>query len=685
MKFTKKPMSFSRNVKVQKRLLISFIVIALIPLVIIDLYAYINSSKIINEKVTSYSSQAAVQAVNSINRELNYVQLISDEIAFSNTVQDTLKTYEELDLGEKNKAKSTMKELFVMKQNNQTTIFDILLITNSGELMSLTQSYPGEKVYEDSVLEQMQSLTAEKSGGYVWTFGKSIIYDVHNQLLVRQINDLKSFEKLGDLVIAVDPSALYKIYSGINLGEGSNIYIMSTEGTIISNRDKETIGSIFNDSYVINEIKNMQNKDTNNFTTYVDGQKALISCAQITGTDWTVVITVPLKAITGELNALKFSMIIIFIIVFIAALFGSIEISRSISVPLKSLVDSMKRASDGSLNIRMEEKGKDEISEVIKSFNIMLSNISALIINVKKSSHNLYTKTERIADIMNNFKKAENQIAKTFQQIAIGAADQSAKSATSVTFMKELADGINKVDGDMKAIYLTLKELEELKQVALESIVLLKSKSYDAASATKIIVDDVNILSNNTKAIKGIVKTIMDISNQTELLSLNAAIEAARAGEAGAGFSVVAEEIRKLSERTKSSSEEIKKILEEIECKTIHTKDEAQGSGKLVEEQVDIVINADRAFQTTFEAVENILKRVIDMEVSVEEILKSKDENLKAIEAIAFVSEETATITEEITASTEEQNAGVEELSVLAEELENMSIELNKAVKKFIT
>lgn len=678
-------MLLSRNVKVQRRLFISFLVIALIPLIIIDLYSYISSSRIINQKVTAYSAQTADQAVSGISRELNYMQLISDEIAFSDTMQKSLNTYKDLGIEEKNKAIKDMKDLFVMKQNNQSTIFDVMVITNNDEIISLAQSYPGEKVYDDSALEEMKKLASEQNGGYTWSFEKNINYDVHNQVLVRQINDLKDSKKLGVLVLAVDPSALSKIYSGINLGEGSNIYILSSEGTIVSNKDKEAIGKKLADSRLIDEIKNLKTQSNSTFTTNLEGRKSLISCSQIAGTDWRVASTVPVNVITRELDALKTSMTVIFIMVFFAALLGSILISRSIAVPLKDLVDSMKRASNGSLNIRVEDNGKDEIAEVVKNFNKMISNINQLILNVKRSSQSLYTKTEKIAGIISHFKEAESQIVATSQQIAEGAVDQSAQSGNSVAFMRELADGINKVDADMNEIYLTLKELDELKEGALNAISILNAKSYDTSSAATTIVDNVNALSNRTKDIKVIVKTIVEISNQTELLSLNAAIEAARAGEAGAGFSVVAEEIRKLSEKSKSSSEEIRKILEAIEDKAIHTAEEAKGTGKLVEEQLNIVISTDEAFKTTFDAIEKVLSHVMIMEASVEEILKSKDKNLQAIEAIANVSEETAAITEEITASAEEQSAGVEELSGLAKELETMSKELNESVTKFIT
>lgn len=678
-------MLLSRNVKVQRRLFISFLVIALIPLIIIDLYSYISSSRIINQKVTAYSAQTADQAVSGISRELNYMQLISDEIAFSDTMQKSLNTYKDLGIEEKNKAIKDMKDLFVMKQNNQSTIFDVMVITNNDEIISLAQSYPGEKVYDDSALEEMKKLASEQNGGYTWSFEKNINYDVHNQVLVRQINDLKDSKKLGVLVLAVDPSALSKIYSGINLGEGSNIYILSSEGTIVSNKDKEAIGKKLADSRLIDEIKNLKIQSNSTFTTNLEGRKSLISCSQIAGTDWRVASTVPVNVITRGLDALKTSMTVIFIMVFFAALLGSILISRSIAVPLKDLVDSMKRASNGSLNIRVEDNGKDEIAEVVKNFNKMISNINQLILNVKRSSQSLYTKTEKIAGIISHFKEAESQIVATSQQIAEGAVDQSAQSGNSVAFMRELADGINKVDADMNEIYLTLKELDELKEGALNAISILNAKSYDTSSAATTIVDNVNALSNRTKDIKVIVKTIVEISNQTELLSLNAAIEAARAGEAGAGFSVVAEEIRKLSEKSKSSSEEIRKILEAIEDKAIHTAEEAKGTGKLVEEQLNIVISTDEAFKTTFDAIEKVLSHVMIMEASVEEILKSKDKNLQAIEAIANVSEETAAITEEITASAEEQSAGVEELSGLAKELETMSKELNESVTKFIT
>jgi methyl-accepting chemotaxis protein len=187
------------------------------------------------------------------------------------------------------------------------------------------------------------------------------------------------------------------------------------------------------------------------------------------------------------------------------------------------------------------------------------------------------------------------------------------------------------------------------------------------------------------KEIQKILKIMIGISEQTNLLSLNAAIEAARAGEAGKGFAVVANEVKKLAEQSKEFTGSINSIIASIGKKTNDTVEEVMKSNVVVNEQINAVKDTEELFKTVFSAMGDVLSNIARTEKSVENIMKSKEKVLESMENISAVAEESAATTQEISASTEEQMASAEDLSSHAKELIDLSVALNTELNKFKT
>lgn len=360
--------------------------------------------------------------------------------------------------------------------------------------------------------------------------------------------------------------------------------------------------------------------------------------------------------------------------------------ANSISGKVKKLANVADGIANGDLTIDNENvvtNSKDELVKLSNTFNEMKSSLNSTMREVLKGSDLVASSSTDLATSMEQSKSATDVIISSVTSVCEVANKQS-QSVDSVT------DRINYVNGNLSSTLHEVSSLEANMQKSSETIVNGKNTVDTMINQIEALNEMIkrfksraDVLNKHSNEIGNIVQLINGISEQTNLLSLNASIEAARAGEAGRGFSVVAGEIRKLSEETKSATLNIKKMIEDIKANAIEIDSEAILGLKEITENSTLANNAINVFaeiQNANSDVDKVSKLIIQNINKVSEDIASITENVSSLNANSKILTDSS---ESTSAITEEQLAVIDEVSNQSMALQEMASKLHGSVARF--
>jgi methyl-accepting chemotaxis protein len=390
----------------------------------------------------------------------------------------------------------------------------------------------------------------------------------------------------------------------------------------------------------------------------------------------------------GDFNVGSNKIFMTTIIILLAVLvLGSIVIivfAQHISVPIKKIGEAVDVVASGNFsNIELNIKNRDEIGKLNESFRIMVKNVNDLIGSVKNSANVVFNSSQVLDTIVDENTASINEIAASVEEIARSSSDQAKETEDGVIKVRNLAERIELVTE------LTMKTDKAAASAAgigskgLTAIELLSEKSEENSKAVDKASNIILEVDKNSIEIGAITEAISQISDQTNLLSLNAAIEAARAGEQGKGFAVVAEEVRKLASQSALSAAKVRELISGIQDKS-RAAVKAMEEGKTVaKEQGVAVIEAKNIFVDILKAVDKIAEDMRSIKGYSVEMETVKNEIVGIFETLSASTEENSAATQQVSATTEQQLASIDQIVSHTQDLKGLAEKLREAVNAF--
>jgi methyl-accepting chemotaxis protein len=497
----------------------------------------------------------------------------------------------------------------------------------------------------------------------------------------------QTVEKDGKVVgvIGIDCalSTLSEKMSTKKLGSTGYVFISELSGNVLAHPQADVINT---DAAAKLSIWDEIKSNKNGFVAYdYNGVKkfGVYETNEMTG--WKLVANLAESELTNDTKSILNAISLMTLVVALIAIGMSFLLSKGIASNIKKLKEVFGKASDGDLTVSITASTKDEFKDLAESFNLMIENMSNLMKSVTESSKTVLETSSSLAGMSEEITASVSEVAKAIEGVSIGATEQVQNAKKGSAEMGELANGLDKINVNSNEMDKISNDTKELGSKGLYMIDTLIEKSNKTKTSTTMVNGIVKDMNESTKKINAISETIASITEQTNLLALNASIESARAGEAGRGFAVVAEEIRKLAEQSKTSTEEIKIIIDSIQEKSNTAVDAIKSTETIVNEQELAVGQTEKIFNEIVKAIEIMIAKVEEVKVSITDINEKKQSTVQQIENISFISEQTASASEEVTASTEEITAAMEELTGHSTELQLLAEQLGNEISKFRT
>lgn len=590
--------------------------------------------------------------------------------------------------GSEVKSESMLMDAKVALSNESTAdkfIDHIIVCAKSGTACSEEGAIRGD-VYNAFVeSEEGKNVESEIGMGSMWISSHPAIDEVtgydSDEYALSLVTVLKnnSNKSVGYIIIDVKTSFIQDILDNAQISDNSIKGFVLEDGSQVLSGDSDIK---FTDTDFYQEALAGENLQGSKEVSY-EGADYLFTYSRIEGTNMLVCAIVPQKEIMAGAQAiLRYTLIAVAICAVIAIVVGSV-LASGISKAIRKVNRVLKKTSDGDLTGQISMKRKDEFNVLSSSITNMIGSMKDLILKMTNVSGHVSDSAVQVGTNSEVLLEVTKNITEAVDYINSGISQQAQDTESCLEQMNGLAERINVVHENTDEISEIAQEAQGAIENGMVIVANLGEKVQGTTEVTETIIREIRELNKESIAINSIIGTINEIAEQTNLLSLNASIEAARAGEAGRGFAVVSEEIRKLAEQSGNAGNQIGEIINHIQERLAATIETAGLAGESVAFQTEALNNTVDVFKNISQQVSKLAEDVEKITQSVGGIEQAKDDTMNAIESISTTSNQTESASEELARSTEKQLQAVEVLNDAVKRLQMDAEDLDTSVSIF--